>query len=158
MATYQAEILLKNPGNYFTVTVDAGAVYEARQNIQHIYNPVSIRNLHEVRKGSTSSSDGEGSDGTVAFVFLCLGIWAFISFTPIILMGVSGALGTWIGEKVSRQSISEYNEREDDAGHGKAAFVFVLALIMGGFGFVKGVEIKNYFDAPTTPPSEIKPK
>ena len=63
-------------------------------------------------------------------------------------MGLGGATGTWIGQKVTGQTIEEYNEREDDSGHSKAAIVVALALILGGIGFVKGDELKKSFDAP----------
>lgn len=161
MHTYRADIKLQNPGNFFPVTVKAGSMPEAKQNIQHIYNPLIIQNLRQESNNSNSSSgsDSEVGNGTVAFVLFCLGIWAFVSFAPWIMSGLGGALGTWIGEKVSGQSVDEYNNRTDDEGHGKAALVFALALIMGGFGFVKGIEVKKYFDTPSsTPPAQVKTK
>ena len=66
-------------------------------------------------------------------------------------MGLGGAAGAWIGEKVTGQSIEEYNEREDDLGHSKAAIVLALSLLLGGIGFVTGDEIKKGFDAPSVP-------
>lgn len=159
MATWRADVFVNSNVGRISTEVEAATFSGAKEQIYAKHGNVqSITNLRQVRRNSTSSSDGEVSDGTVAFVFLCLGIWAFISFAPIILMGVSGALGTWIGEKLSGQSLSEYAERSDDSGHGKAAFVFALALIMGGFGFVKGIDVKNYFNEPSTPSSEVKPK
>ena len=63
-------------------------------------------------------------------------------------MGLSGATGTWIGQKVTGQTIEEYNERDDGSGNKRTAIVVALALILGGIGFVKGDELKKSFDAP----------
>jgi hypothetical protein len=66
-------------------------------------------------------------------------------------MGLGGATGAWIGQKVTGQTIEEYNERDDGLGNKRAAAVLALSLILGGIGFVKGDEIKKGFDAPSVP-------
>ena len=152
MATWQAEIKVTNVGSFFPVTIESGAAYTAREAIEHIYRPISIRNLRQVsKKSSSSANSSEGSvEGTVALIGLVAAAWAFFAFTPWILMGLGGAAGTWIGEKVTSMSIEDYNERDDDSGHGKAAIILALALILGGVGFVKGSQIKADFDKPST--------
>jgi hypothetical protein len=105
--------------------------------------------------GNSSGSDSSSVGGTVALIGLIAAGWAFVSFTPWILMGLGGAFGTWVGEKVTGQSIEEYNERDDGLGNKRAAAVVALALILGGIGFVKGDEIKKGFDAPSAP-TEVK--
>lgn len=161
MATWRAEIKLKNPGNFFPVTVEAGAAYEARQNIEHIYSPYTIRNLHQVSKSSISSSSSDDDSSVTAFVYL-VGIafilWIFASFTPWITMGIGGALGTWISEKITGQSLSEYADRSDNSGHGKCLIVLATALILGGYGFVKGVDIQKHLESSSSPPSQVKIK
>jgi hypothetical protein len=151
MATWQAEIKVTSSGSYFPVTVEAGASYAAKETIQHIYNPITIRNLHQVsRTTSSSSGDSDSSgNGTVALIGFIAIAWVFFSFTPWILMGLGGAFGTWIGQIVTQQTLEEYTEREDNSGQAKAVFTVLLALFLGGFGFVKGTEIKADFDKPT---------
>lgn len=159
MATWKAEIKVTNTGSYFPVTVEAGASYVAKETIQHIYSPVSIRNLHQVSNrssSSSSSSDGDGS-GAVALIGLAAAAWAFFTFTPIIAMIGLGAVTTWISQIIVGQTVEEYTQRDDDSGHGRAAIVVALALIAGGFGFVKGDEIKKGFDAPSDTPAQVKP-
>lgn len=160
MATWKADIKTTPTGSIYSVTVEAGASYVARQEIERLYNPIFIRNLHQVRNNSSSSSgdsDSSSVGGAVALIGLVAAGWAFMSFTPWILMGLGGAAGTWIGEKVTGQSIEEYNERDDDLGHSKAVIVLALALILGGLGFVKGDELKKGFDAPSDTPTEVQP-
>jgi hypothetical protein len=160
MATFQADIKTTPTGSIYSVTVEAGALYVARQEIERLYKPIFIRNLRQVSRNSSSSSGDSSSGsvgGTVALIGLIAAGWAFMSFTPWVLMGLGGAFGTWVGELVTGQRIEEYNEREDDLGHSKAAIVLALALVLGGIGFVKGDQIKKGFDAPDAP-AEVKSK
>jgi len=160
MATWRAEIKVTDTGSYFPVTVEAGASYVAKETIQHIYSPISIRNLHQVsnRSSSNSGSSEASMNATVGLVGLIAVGWAFMTFTPWILMTLGGAIGAWFGEKVTNQSIEDYNERDDDLGHGKVAITLLLALILGGVGFVQGDSLKKGFDAPSDTPTEVSPK
>jgi len=157
MATWKADIKTTPTGSIYSVTVEAGASYVAKQEIERLYNPIFIRNLHQVRSGGSSSSGSDSGSigGMVGLIGLVAAGWAFMSFTPWVLMGLGGAFGTWVGEQVTGQSIEEYNERDDDLGHSKAAIVLALALVLGGIGFVKGDQIKKGFDAPDAP-AEVK--
>jgi len=151
MATYKAEIKTVPTGTAYTVTVESGSISTAKQEIEHLYDPIYIRNLREVRGGNSSGSGVGDVGGTVGLIGLVAAAWAFVSFTPWILMGLGGAAGLWIGEKVTGQSVEEYTSRDDNKGHTKAAIVLALTLLAGGFGFVKGDEIKKGFDAPDAP-------
>lgn len=150
---------LVQDGKTLDVIVEANNIKEAKiltkqqYKNSRIIGAEQIINLHEVRNNSTSSGSGAPDvEGTVWLIGLIGLVWAFFTFTPWILMGLGGAAGTWIGEKVTGQSIEEYNESsDDDSTHTKAAIVFVLALLLGGIGFVKGDQIKKSFDAPNTP-------
>lgn len=151
MATWRAKCWLGSSTGYQELEVQANTLGGAKQQFQRIYGAEQIINLHEVRNNSTSSGAPD-VEGTVWLIGLIGLAWAFFTFTPWILMGLGGAAGTWIGEKVTGQSIEEYNESsDDDSTHTKAAIVFVLALLLGGIGFVKGDQIKKSFDAPNTP-------
>jgi hypothetical protein len=152
MATYKADIKTTSSGSIYSVTVEAGASYVAREEIERLYDPIFIRNLRQVSSNSSSSGSGIGDvSGTVGLIGLVAAAWAFFAFTPWILMGLGGATGLWIGEKVTGQSVDEYTSRDDNKGHTKAAIVLALTLLAGGIGFVKGDEIKKGFDAPDTP-------
>jgi hypothetical protein len=153
MATWRAEIKVTNTGSYFPVTVEAGASYVAKETIQHIYSPISIRNLHQVsnRSSSNPAASEASMNATVALIGIIAAAWVFMSFTPWILMLLGGAGGAWGAEKITGQSIEDYNDRDDDLGHGKAVIVLAAALILGGVGFAQGVELKKGFDAPDTP-------
>ena len=157
MATWKADIKTTPTGSIYSVTVEAGASYVAKQEIERLYNPIFIRNLHQVRSGGSSSSGSDSGSigGMVGLIGLVAAAWAFMSFTPWILMGLGGAFGTWVGEQVTGQRLEEYGERNDGLGNKRAVFVVALALILGGIGFVKGDEIKKGFDAPSVP-TEVK--
>lgn len=155
MATYRAKCWLGSSSGYQDLEVQSNTYYGAKEQFQRIYGAEQIINLREVRGESTSGSGVGDVGGTVGLIGLVALGWAFVSFTPWILMGLGGAFGTWVGEKVTGQSIEEYNERDDGLGNKRAAAVVALALILGGIGFVKGDEIKKGFDAPSVP-TEVK--
>jgi hypothetical protein len=157
MATWRADVFVNSRVGRITTEVQASTFSGAKEQIYAKHGDVQqIANLREVRNsGGSSGSDFGSIGGTVGLIGLVAAAWAFVSFTPWILMGLGGAFGTWVGEKVTGQSIEEYNERDDDLGHSKAAIVLALALILGGIGFVKGDEIKKGFDAPDAP-AEVK--
>jgi len=159
MATWKADIKTTSTGSIYSVTVEAGASYVAKEEIERLYRPIFVRNLRQVSRNSGSESSSESSVGAaIALVGLIAAGWAFVSFTPWILMGLGGAAGTWIGQKVTGQTIEEYNERDDGLGNKRAAAVVALALLLGGIGFVKGDEIKKGFDAPSVPAEVNKTK
>lgn len=162
MATWQAEVKVKNPGDFFKVTVDANSYGSAKDIINHIYSPYSMRNLRQVSSSSSSSSssdsDDVGAEGIFYLIVFAVLIWIFATFTPVLMMGFGGAFGTWVSQKITGQTLMEYGEREDDSGHGRFLIVLAVTMILGGYGFVKGVEIQNYLNSPTPSiPSEVKP-
>ena len=145
MATWQAEIKTTSTGSYYTVTVDAGASYVAKQEIEHLYRPISIRNLRQV---SSSSSESQFSpEASWIGIALIGSFFLFAMFTPWILMGIGGAIGTKFGEIATGQSLEEYTERDDDHGHKRAAFVVALALLFGGIGFTQGHKLHQEFNS-----------
>lgn len=71
MATYKADIKTTPTGSIYSVTVEAGASYVAKQEIERLYNPIFIRNLRQVSNGSSSSSSGDNG-GYLMFLRLHL--------------------------------------------------------------------------------------
>lgn len=157
MATWKADIKTTSTGSIYSVTVEAGASYVAKQEIERLYNPIFIRNLHQVRNSSSSSSSNDDGNGGVALIGLAAAAWAFFTFTPIIAMIGLGAVTTWISQIIVGQTVEEYTQRDDDSGHGRAAIVLALALLAGGFGFVKGTELQKQWNTPDVP-SQIQTK
>ena len=143
MATFQADIKTTPTGSVYTVTVEAGASYVAKQEIERLYRPIFIQNLRQVSSSNSPSYSPEASwigIGLVGSLFL------FAMFTPWVLMTIGGAIGTFFGEIVTQQSLEEYTQREDDHGHKRAAFVVALALIFGGIGFTQGQSLHHEFN------------
>ncbi len=159
MATWKAECWLGSKAGRQTLEVQANTLNGAKEQLQRVYGAEQICNLREVRNNSSGGSGSSESsfEGTVGLIGLVAAAWAFMSFTPWILMLLGGAAGAWVGEKVTGQSVEDYGERDDDLGHGKAAIVLALSLILGGVGFVQGDAIKKGFDAPDTP-AQVSPK
>lgn len=156
MPKYRAKCWLGSDSGYQELEVKSNTLYGAEEQFKRIYGAEQVINLREVRGGSNSSSSISDVGGTIGWIGLIAVGWMFFTFTPWVLMGLGGVTGTWIGEKITNQSLEEYNERDDDKGHKRAAFVVALALLLGGIGFVKGDEIKKEFDAPSTVPTEVK--
>jgi len=149
MATYQAKIKTTPTGSYYTVTVEAGASYVAKQEIERLYRPISILNLRQV---SSSSSESQFSPEASWIGISLIGFFLlFAMFTPWILMAIGGAIGTKFGEIATQQSLEEYTERNDDHGHKRAAFVIALALIFGGIGFTQGQSLQQEFNQESQP-------
>lgn len=155
MATWKADIKTTSTGSIYSVTVEAGASYVAKQEIERLYRPIFIQNLRQVHNDSGSSGSDVSGGASVVGIGLLAACFAFVYFTPWVLMFILGGFATWVGEVVTNQSLEEYTQRDDDFGHRRAALVVVLALLAGGFGFIKGDEIKKGFDAPDTP-AEVK--
>jgi hypothetical protein len=140
MATWQAEILLNNPGNYFTVTVEGGSVGEAKGNIQHIYSPMNIRNLRQIRGSGSGDGISMPSGGGTWFVGL-LGVAAlFLYFTPWVLMLIYGSGGTWLAQKFTGVTVSDFADNEDPTEDEvkKGAIIMASAILLGGAGFIHG--------------------
>ena len=160
MATWRADVFVNSQVGRITTEVEASTFGGAKQQIYAKHGDVQqITNLRQVSNRSSNSSGSDFGDvgGTVGLIGLAVAAWAFVSFTPWILMGIGGAAGTWIGEKVTGQSIEEYTDN-GDTGHTKAAITIALALILGGVGFVKGDEMKKGFDAPSDTPAQVQQK
>lgn len=91
------------------------------------------------------------SDAAIALAAL-FAVIAFIVFNAHwILMGIGGATGTWLAQKITRKSIDEYinDQSRSDTSSSSVVFIVIMALIGGGFGFVQGNSIKTYFEKPT---------
>lgn len=140
MATWQAEIKVTNTGSYFPVTVEAGASYVAKETIQHIYDPITIRNLHQVSRGGESSGISAPSGGGVWLVGLLGTGGLLLYFTPWVLMTLYGGIGTWLSQKVVGTTISDFtdndNPTDDDTKRGM--IILVAAILFGGAGFIHG--------------------
>ncbi len=159
MAIWKAEVRLTNSGFYFPVTVEAPTVATAKETIHHIYNPITIRNLRCTGKRSFSSGTEIG--GTSLLIGLVVMVWLFSNFAHFILMGIGGFGGAWIAQLLTGQSLSDYSEcdEEDASSHIKFMIMLILSLILGGVGYVKGLDVKNHIDnVNQTQQTEIKQK
>lgn len=160
MATWRADVFVNSQVGKITTEVEAATFGGAKQQIYARHGNVqSITNLRQVSSSSGSSGGSEiDGGGVIALVGLIAAGWAFVTFTPWILMGLGGVAATWIGEKITGFSITDFGENgtDDDSDYSKAAIVLALALIAGGFGFVKGVELKKGFDAPSDTPAQVQ--
>lgn len=110
---------------------------------------------------SNESSSGSMDPGAVVGLIAVLGaIWVFVTFMPWILMTGYGAGATWVSEKITGQTIEEYNEIKSPTNNQtqKALITFVFALIMGGVGFVQGTGWQKDLDKDQqSKPEQIRP-
>jgi hypothetical protein len=147
-------------------------VKQKREREAHIAKERSRREeqLEQLKSNSSSSSshssgntssrdydddddDGEMSSGSLlGLLALAGGVWAFVAFTPLILMGVGGAVGTWVGSYATGQGVDDYIETKTPTKeqNKSALIVLSLALICGGFGFVGGTNMQNSWNASDT--------
>lgn len=155
---WTAKCWMGSASGYVDIEVSANTINGAKEQLQNVYGAEQIVNLREISNSSSSSGSSIDGAGTIGLVGLAASAWAFVTFTPWILMILGGAAAIWIGEKITGQSIQEYTENENSGDNGKAAIVLALALFAGGFGFVKGDEIKKGFDAPSDTPAQVQSK
>jgi hypothetical protein len=118
------------------------------QREQELKNGNSVNRPAPVRYSSSSrSSSGSQMDlGTsMGLLVLLGGLWAFFTFTPWILMLIYGPGSAWLVEKVTGQSIQDYNDTDNptDGQHKKVLAIVLSAIIFGGAGFVHGSSIQK---------------
>jgi len=91
MPKYQAEIKTVPTGSFFKVTTEAGSASSAKEQIEHLYDPIYIHNLYECREGSMISSIGDLGGwlilGAILFViWIIVEYWWIVIPTSAILM------------------------------------------------------------------------
>lgn len=82
MTTYKAEIKTVPTGSAYTVTVESGSMSTAKQEIEHLYNPIYIRNLRTANRNSSSSDDGD-SLGSLYLLLIFIAICVILTYWPI---------------------------------------------------------------------------
>jgi hypothetical protein len=99
MATYKAEIKTVPTGSSYTVTVESGSISTAKQEIEHLYDPIYIRNLRQVSSGSSSSGSGD-VEGYVWLIGILFVIWLFANYwmfiVPIGAILLILAIANWV--------------------------------------------------------------
>ena len=131
----RCKVQLYVAGKVFDEYVEARDYQEARQvalarnpnakviGVTAVFENTS-NNFGSSSSTSTSSSDSSSSgsgEGILGLALIFGGIWALMSFLPLILMGVGGWFGAWAGNKT-----------------GKVSMAIVLSLLAGGFGYYQG--------------------
>ena len=151
MATYRAKCWLGSNSGYQELEVQANTITGANEQFKRIYGAEQIINCHEVRGDSSSSSSGLDLDSTTGLVILGGGLLGFFMFAPWVLMGLGGAIGTWIGEKTTNYSVEEFidTDKPSDNEIKKSMIIFLLSIILGGVGFVYGDNLKKGWDSET---------
>jgi hypothetical protein len=138
---YTAECWMGSASGYVDIEVNAATSNGAIEQLKNVYGAEQIRNLRQVRTGGDSGSSlPSGSSIWIAGI---LGAGAaFLYLTPWVLMVIYGGLSTWVGEKITDQSVQEYIDTPDsettDDQHKRAMIVFGAALLFGGLGFIQG--------------------
>ncbi|ATW62745.1 hypothetical protein SCBWM1_gp61 [Synechococcus phage S-CBWM1] len=135
----------------YTETVDAATSSDAVARVQRA-NPgcqvICTKSYYKSPKGESAGGSGSSAGGLIGLIGLGAFAFVLVSYTPWVLMLLGGMGATWIGEKITGQSLEEYNERSDDKGHRKIAIVLALAIITGGFGFVQGSNLQREWSVP----------
>lgn len=146
---WRADCYLGTSSGTQELEVRSATSYGAEEQFRRVYGAISVSNIREVRDGSNRSSSSSSSDssGAVGLVALVAAGWAFVSFTPWVVMFIGGGVATWIAQLMVGSTLEE---TVDDDEHRKMAFILIVALTAGGFGFFKGVEIQQYLNKPDT--------
>jgi hypothetical protein len=90
MATYKAEIKTVPTGSSYTVTVESGSMSTAKQEIEHLYDPIYIRNLRQVGSGGSSSGSIGGTwilIGILVAIAIAIQFWPF-TLTILVIWGI----------------------------------------------------------------------
>lgn len=132
------------------IEVSASSVSGAKEMLKNVYGAQQITDLREVR-GNNASSDG--SSGYLLLGVLAGGAWAFVTFTPWILMLGGGMVAAWLSQFAVGDTLEDAVEEEKG---GKIAIILALTLLAGGFGFVKGTEIHKQLNVPDAKVQQTK--
>ena len=152
MPRFTAQVWVSGDHPY-EAEINAANIFQAKRNLarregveeRHIHRVFPIDENHD--KSNSSSGNGIDIGSWGAFAIAALVFWLLLEFTPWILMFGMGATGAWVGQKITGTTIEEYAESDDDEGHVAISIILVLSLLAGGFGFVKGTEIKQSINA-----------
>jgi len=127
---------------YVDIEVGANTSNGAKQQLLNVYGADHVVNLREIRKGNNSTLSFSSNSGALWGLGLVGLVSGFLYFTPWFLMLLYGGGATWIAEKLTGQSITEYGETEYEdttpKEHKKAAIVFGSAFLFGMIGFIHG--------------------
>ncbi|ATW62728.1 hypothetical protein SCBWM1_gp44 [Synechococcus phage S-CBWM1] len=139
MAKFRATCWLGQEGGQQTIEVNATNAGYAEKMMRSVYGAKSVGNLVEVKpeRGDSPSS------GFGPIIILLVALVA--AFPPWVLMVIGGAAGTWIAEKVCRVSIEEAMDNDMVS---RFWIIFLIALIGGGIGFVKGTDLQREVNSP----------
>ena len=131
---------------YYTVTVEAPTSHDALQRVQRS-NPgcmLSLCGSYQSNPGSggggsSSSGDSIGVGGILVLVVVLFAIWLFVEYTSLVLMGVLGLAGAWIGQKFESKTVA-----------------FILAIALGAFGFYLGTDWSYEVDGANREPQQVE--
>ena len=133
---------------YYTETVEAQTSHDAVARVQRSNPGCDVRCTRSYTEdgGGSSITDFSGSFG---LALLCGGLWLFFMWAPWVLMGLGGAAGTWLGEKITRTSIDEINNNSGSDTNKASAIILILMLVGGGFGFIQGHNFQQNWNSDT---------
>lgn len=151
MPRYRAEAYMGTSIGTQTVEVDAASIGGATQQIKRIYGAQFISNLREVRPSRSNNTESSSSG---AGPVLLIALAASIFWAPWIFMTVGGFVGAWITTKLCGGDIDEIIENEET---NKALTIFLVSVLCGGIGFVKGTEFHRYINTPDNQPKVEQP-
>jgi hypothetical protein len=148
MAHYKADVWLGSNSGLQNVEVNSNTFAGAQEQICTIYNvdKTQIRNLRQTANDTQTQSFEP--DGTVSLVALVIFVWAFVSFTPYMLMASFGCGSGWLMAKITAGSTEKLLEKDNRK---KYYATLIVALFFGGSGLVLGDHIKNEYFSNTAP-------
>lgn len=152
MPRYRAQCYMGTSIGTQTIEVDSATSYGAKEQMQRIYGAQQVVNLREVRQNNNSNTEHSASSGAGALFLLAL--VACIFWAPWIFMTVGGFMGAWITTKFTGSDLDTIIENDET---NKALAIFLVSLLCGGIGFVKGNEFHNYLNAPDNQPKVQQP-
>ncbi len=122
---------------YASCRNDAWNIVEADPTVRKVLNV-------EHAKQFTPSSSGF-SWGLIFILILMVGFIMTMPWSSMLGLGILGAKLTEfiVGD--------EFNDAVDKDRNVAALFILIVALTSGGFGFVKGIDLKEYIDSSDTP-------
>ena len=147
---WTAEVFVNSQVGRIPVEVYASTFQGAEQQIYAKHGNVQqITNLRERSRGGSDGGGGLDAGSTTGAIILGGGLLGFLMFTPWVMMGVGGAAGTWIAQKVTGYSVEEFTEDKNpsEGDQKKAVAIFCTAVLLGGMGFVWGDNFKKGIEA-----------
>jgi hypothetical protein len=121
---------------------------KSNPGVLRVRNCLPIHDDYNSNKRSNSSDDSSDGTSNVYLLALMAGATFTAATMPWSTMLIGGTIGAWVASKITGTTLED---AIDDNRNFAISFILISSLALGGFGFVKGGELKRELNIPSVP-------